>query len=85
MEGHVIDSKVVGKFHFGWHGLIPDSDGYNMFGTVPKDAWIWGRFDEPEKARKHFKCNPYSGKYNFHYEPLIMLRIALKEIANLEK
>jgi len=27
---------------------------------------IFTRFDEPEKAKEKFACNPYSGKYNFH-------------------
>jgi len=28
---------------------------------------IFGRFDEENKAREEFDCNPYNGKYNFHY------------------
>jgi len=27
---------------------------------------IFTRFDEPEKAKEKFSCNPHSGKYNFH-------------------
>jgi hypothetical protein len=27
---------------------------------------VFGRFADPEKARRHVDCNPYSGKWNFH-------------------
>jgi len=27
---------------------------------------VYTRFEEPDKAIKHYDCNPYSGKYNFH-------------------
>jgi len=28
---------------------------------------IFTRFDEPKRARETVKCNPFSGKYNFHF------------------
>ena len=32
----------------------------------PHSDWIACRFDNVEKARAVYTCNPYSGKYNFH-------------------
>lgn len=32
----------------------------------PDDDWIACRFEEPEKAREVYTCNPHSGKHNFH-------------------
>lgn len=32
----------------------------------PHEDWIACRFEEPEKAREVYLCNPFSGKYNFH-------------------
>jgi len=26
---------------------------------------LFARFEEPEKAKQHFLCNPHSGKYNW--------------------
>lgn len=28
---------------------------------------VFGRFKFVDKAKKMFNCNPFSGKYNFHY------------------
>jgi len=28
---------------------------------------VFGRFDEPEAARRLVDCNPFSGKWNHHY------------------
>ena len=27
---------------------------------------VYSMFEEPERAKGKFNCNPYSGKYNFH-------------------
>ena len=27
---------------------------------------VYSKFEEPEKSKDKFNCNPYSGKYNFH-------------------
>lgn len=27
---------------------------------------LYAKFEEPERAKKHVVCNPYSGKWNFH-------------------
>jgi hypothetical protein len=37
----------------------------------PNDDWIACRFEDPEKARKVYTCNPHSGKYNFHGEQCV--------------
>lgn len=57
-------------------GLCQPSDhtGYPyVLGTTlgllwvsPQDDWVACRFEEPEKAREVYNCNPYSGKHNFH-------------------
>lgn len=28
---------------------------------------VFGRFEDPQAARTLVECNPYSGKWNFHY------------------
>jgi hypothetical protein len=28
---------------------------------------VFTRFDDPQTARRHVDCNPYSGKWNHHY------------------
>ena len=28
---------------------------------------VFGRFDDPNRAKMIVDCNPYSGKWNFHY------------------
>jgi len=27
---------------------------------------VYSKFEDPNKAKEKFDCNPYSGKYNFH-------------------
>lgn len=49
MYNHKIDT-TLGVFRFGW---------------VNDKTWIAGKFDEPEKAKKVYTCNPHTGKYNF--------------------
>ncbi len=50
---HIFKSDVIGNFSFGW------------MNTYDKDNWIYGRFEEPDKAIKYFDCNKFSGKMNF--------------------
>lgn len=36
-------------------------------GSEPSRVYtIFTRFEEPEKAKKYFNCNPHSGKHNSH-------------------
>lgn len=39
--------------------------GVFRFGWVGKD-FIYGRFENPDLAKKVYTCNPFTGKYNFH-------------------
>jgi hypothetical protein len=40
------------------------------------------RFDDPSTARRHFDCNPYSGKWNHHYFDGWTVEVA---VADLER
>lgn len=35
-----------------------------------KSFSVFCRFDEPERSKNHTDCNPYSGKWNFHYSKM---------------
>ena len=41
--------------------LHPDEHRITGLGTV------FTRFDDPQAARQLVECNPYSGKWNFHF------------------
>lgn len=45
----------VGVYHFNVDTLL---DGY---------CTVFGRFDEPSRAKTRVDCNPFSGKWNFHF------------------
>lgn len=53
-----VDTKV-GPYMFGLHH---DRDEKRV-----KVYSIFGRFDNADKAKEVYNCNPYSGKHNFHY------------------
>lgn len=48
---------------------------------------VFCRFDEPERAKSHTDCNPYSGKWNFHYskidECIELFKFHLKKITGI--
>jgi hypothetical protein len=69
MTKHVIKTSV-GLFTFGW----ADS----------KHSWIYGRFEQPDRAKRYFDCNKYSGKYNFHTFPLMNLMNTLQVLNSLK-
>lgn len=55
---------------FGYLWKLPTKFGELLI-TVHDDDWgsIFGRFqgDDIASAHKELDCNPYSGKWNFHY------------------
>ena len=46
--------------------------GYSFSVDTVLDGFgaVFGRFDEPTRAKKRVDCNPYSGKWNFHFGTL---------------
>lgn len=51
---HEVDSERLGRL------TITLSD------TTSRVYTIFTRFEEPEKVKQYFNCNPHSGKYNSH-------------------
>lgn len=41
---------------------------------------LFGRFDDPQAARQMVACNPFSGKWNFHFFSGWTVESALHEI-----
>lgn len=50
--------------HSGYPYVIGTKLG--LLWVSPHDNWVACRFEEPEKAREVYSCNPHSGKHNFH-------------------
>lgn len=69
---HKINTRL-GVFSFEWVN----------YSEHKKDWWIAGIFDEPKLASKVYRCNPHSGKYNFHgATPLKGLMYHLEDLKN---
>lgn len=74
---HIIDTPV-GTFRFHWINL-------ELKGKANKSRrWIAGRFDNVGAAKAYFSCNQFTGKYNFHDEPLKTFSRFLETIRCLE-
>ena len=43
---------------------------YGVLGIYVAQHTIFCRFADPERAKGHVRSNPYSGKWNFHFDVL---------------
>lgn len=59
MDSRTEIETIAGRYTFE---ADPVADGF---------CTVFGRFAEPSRAKAHVDCNPFSGKWNFHYGKLI--------------
>jgi hypothetical protein len=59
---------------------------YPTENTTEGPGTVFGRFDDPDKAKQLVDCNPYSGKWNHHYFNPWTVDTAVNDLAyQLEK